>query len=76
MDSVLAHDQFTPKQVRRIHCCRVYLQVLTLVSDITLANGTHLDPHQEQDDTRITHFWKCTVPFFCDNPFFFVIYHS
>jgi hypothetical protein len=43
MDSVLANDQFTPKQVRLIHYCRVYLQVLTL-SDITLANGTHLDP--------------------------------
>jgi hypothetical protein len=43
MDSVLAHDQFTPKQVCLVHYCRVYLQVLTL-SDITLANGTHLNP--------------------------------
>jgi hypothetical protein len=43
MDAVLATNQFTPKQVRMIHYCWSYLQVLTL-SDITLANGTHLDP--------------------------------
>jgi hypothetical protein len=44
MDAVLAtNDQFTPKHVRMIHYCRLFLQVLTL-SNITLANGTHLDP--------------------------------
>jgi hypothetical protein len=43
MDAVLATDQFTPKQVRMINYCWLYLQVLTL-SNITLANGTHLDP--------------------------------
>jgi hypothetical protein len=43
MDAVLATDQFTSNQVRMIHYCQLYLQVLTL-SDITLANGTHLDP--------------------------------
>jgi hypothetical protein len=43
MDSVLAAPNFSPKQIRLIHYCRIYLQVLTL-SDITLANGTHIDP--------------------------------
>jgi hypothetical protein len=42
MDSVVADPSFTPKQVRLIHYCRLYLQVLTL-SDITLANGVSLD---------------------------------
>jgi hypothetical protein len=43
MDSVVASPIFTPKQIRLIHYCRLYLQVLTL-SDITLANGLFLDP--------------------------------
>ena len=62
MDAVVAHDQFTPKQVCLIHYCRLYLQVLTL-SDITLANGTHLDPAIHQgtksllsSNTRLHHF--------------------
>jgi hypothetical protein len=52
MDAVLATDQFTPKHVRMIHYCRLYLQVLTL-SDITLANGTHLDPALYQGQRSI-----------------------
>jgi hypothetical protein len=62
MDAVVAHDQFTPKQVCLIHYCRLYLQVLTL-SDITLANGTHLDQAIHQgtksllsSNTRLHHF--------------------
>lgn len=43
MDTVVAHEQFTPKQIHLIHYCRWYLQVLTLL-DITLAHGTYLDP--------------------------------
>jgi hypothetical protein len=62
MDVILANDTFTPKQVCLIHYCRLYLQVLTL-SDITLVNGTHLDPaiHQGTHSilsckTRMHHF--------------------
>jgi hypothetical protein len=42
MDSVVTNPTFTPKQIRLIHYCRLYLQVITL-SDITLANGVSLD---------------------------------
>jgi hypothetical protein len=52
MDAVLATDQFTPKQVCMIHYCWLYLQVLTL-SDITLANGTALDPALYQGQQSI-----------------------
>jgi hypothetical protein len=31
--------------------------------------------HQERDDFRITHFWKCIVPFFATTHLFLVIYH-
>jgi hypothetical protein len=43
MDTVVSASHFSPKQIRLIHYCCLYLQVLTL-SDITLANGISLDP--------------------------------
>ena len=42
MDMVLHSNQFTPKDIRLINYCRLYLQVVTL-SDITTADGIELD---------------------------------
>jgi hypothetical protein len=60
-----------------ILCC-IYVVItfkFTLVTKDVISCIYVLKPpqqqHQEQDDTRITHFWKCIVPFFCDIPVFF-----
>jgi hypothetical protein len=42
MDKVLASNQFTNTEIKYINFCRLHLQVVT-ISDITKANGTHID---------------------------------
>jgi hypothetical protein len=44
MDLVLESDNFTTKEILQINYCRLFLQSVTL-SDLTLAEGTQLDPH-------------------------------
>ena len=44
MDAVIASEWFTPREVKRVNWCRLYLQV-TLISDITNVAGSHLDPN-------------------------------
>ena len=44
MDAVIASEWFTPREVKRVNWCRLYLQV-TLLSDITNVAGSHLDPN-------------------------------
>ncbi|KAI2493807.1 hypothetical protein MHU86_20730 [Fragilaria crotonensis] len=42
MDEILASQQFTPAQLRRLNYCRLYLQAVTL-ADLTVSNGCQLD---------------------------------
>jgi hypothetical protein len=43
MDTVLATNQFTDAEVRRINYCRIYLQLVT-ISDLTTTEGDRIDP--------------------------------
>jgi hypothetical protein len=43
MDIIINSKQFTDKEIKRLNYCRLHLQAVTL-SDLTKANGTHLDP--------------------------------
>jgi len=47
MDVAIRSKKFKPIHLRRLNYCRLYLNVL-LVSDITNANGTELDPETYQ----------------------------
>jgi hypothetical protein len=40
------------------------------VKGITIERSATKTLHQEWDDSQITHFWKCIVPFFVTNRFF------
>jgi hypothetical protein len=42
MDSVLQSNHFTPRQIRLINYCRLFLQVHT-IADLATAGGTHID---------------------------------
>jgi hypothetical protein len=42
MDAVIDSACFSSRQIRYINICRLYLNVIS-ISDITMANGTHLD---------------------------------
>lgn len=44
MDCILHSEQFTAPEIRSLNYCRQYLQVVTL-SDITKADGSHLDAY-------------------------------
>ena len=42
MDAIIQSGRFTPKEIRLLNYCRMYLQALT-ASDITTADGINLD---------------------------------
>ena len=44
MDAIIQSNQFTPKEIRQLNYCRLYLQAVT-ISDITTAKGDCLDPY-------------------------------
>ena len=45
MDVVLQSNLYKPAEIRRLNYCRMYLKAVTL-SDITMVNGTTMDPAQ------------------------------
>jgi hypothetical protein len=61
MDSVLSSNKFNNKEIRLNNYCRLYLQAITL-SDVTLANGKHIDlsmmqGHPSQLSSESTMIW-------------------
>ena len=44
MDLVIGSTWFSPREIRVINWCRLYLQAI-FVSDISNTRGTHIDPH-------------------------------
>ena len=43
MDHILESQTFTPRQIRKLNYCRLYLQAIT-ISDLTIPTGEALDP--------------------------------
>ena len=43
MDHILESKMFTPRQIRKLNYCRLYLQAIT-ISDLTTTTGNALDP--------------------------------
>eukprot|EP00957_Ditylum_brightwellii_P153527 11685352-Ditylum_brightwellii.AAC.1 len=44
MTRIIKSGKFKAKEIQHINYCQVYLNV-TMIADVTLANGKHLDPH-------------------------------
>jgi len=49
MDTVIQSGKFGPKDTKRVNCCRLYLNAIT-ISDIATATGDRIDPYYVSGD--------------------------